>query len=79
MWPDGPGHLDQSAQQEPGRYGLDELHPDVVSRHLSCSVDHGICNDSSLAKGSTKGEPGEDVPGGRQHGWMRRLVGSWLG
>ena len=58
---------------------MDALHPDVVSRHLSCSVDHGICNDSSLAKGSTKGEPGEDVPGGRQHGWMRRFVGGWLG
>ena len=36
----------------------------LFESHLSCSVDHGIGDDPGLSKCCSKGESGEDVPGG---------------
>ena len=36
----------------------------LFESHLSCSVDHGIGDDPGLSKCRSKGESGEDVPGG---------------
>ena len=52
------------------RRGLLHLQPSdfvenlLYENHLSSSVDHGISDDPGLSKCCSKGESGEDVPGG---------------